>query len=189
MNFAIPVNCIYSMLLNVDRDFLLHSGSSLLVPFLSLATCFVLSAWIGKLLHLSRKQFGVFVMMCSVTNAVFVGYPMCIELFGDTAVPYIMLFYFGNTVLTQTVGISLVRYAGHTANDLALTIYRIVKTPTILAITAAVILSALNVHLPSVLNSFGHHSNSCVTPMALFLMGYIIYEHGVKNITVDRSLS
>lgn len=36
-------------------------------------------------------------MMCSVSNAIFVGLAMCTELFGDTCTPYVMLYYLINT--------------------------------------------------------------------------------------------
>ena len=37
---------------------------------------------------------------------------MCLELFGDVATPYVMLFYLVSSCFTQLIGIPLVRWSG-----------------------------------------------------------------------------
>ena len=79
-----------------------QSGSFLLVPLLgTVVITILLSLLVGRLLKLPRKKLGVFMMMCSVSNAIFVGLAMCTELFGDTCTPYVMLYYLINTSFVQ----------------------------------------------------------------------------------------
>mgnify|MGYP000519699373 CR=1 FL=1 len=112
MSVAIPCMCVYGLTNNLTHDLLAGSLGFLLVPFLSTIGAFLLSLLVGKLLKLPRKRLGVFMMMCSVSNAIFVGLPMCTELFGESCTPYVMLYYLVNTSFVQLVGLSLVRWAG-----------------------------------------------------------------------------
>ena len=83
MSVAIPCMCVYGLTKNLTRELLALSPGFLLVPFLSTLGAFLLSLLAGKLLKLPRRKLGVFMMMCSVSNAIFIGLPMCTELFGD----------------------------------------------------------------------------------------------------------
>ena len=121
MSVAIPCMCVYGLTNNLTHDLLAGSLGFLLVPFLSTIGAFLLSLLVGKLLKLPRKRLGVFMMMCSVSNAIFVGLPMCTELFGESCTPYVMLYYLVNTSFVQLVGLSLVRWAG--ASDELLQVY------------------------------------------------------------------
>ena len=97
LSVAIPCMSVYGLTNNLTRDLLVQSGSFLLVPLLGTVVITILSLLVGRLLKLPRKKLGVFMMMCSVSNAIFVGLAMCTELFGDTCTPYVMLYYLVNT--------------------------------------------------------------------------------------------
>ena len=90
LSVAIPCMSVYGLTNNLTRDLLVQSGSFLLVPLLGTVVITILSLLVGRLLKLPRKKLGVFMMMCSVSNAIFVGLAMCTELFGDTCTPYVM---------------------------------------------------------------------------------------------------
>ena len=112
MSVAIPCMCVYGLTNNLTHELLAGSLGFLLVPLLSTVGAFLLSLLVGRLLKLPRKRLGVFMMMCSVSNAIFIGLPMCTELFGEACTPYVMLYYLVNTSFVQLVGLSLVRWAG-----------------------------------------------------------------------------
>ena len=97
MSVAIPRMCVYGLTNNLTRELLMGSVGFLLVPFLSTVAGFLLSLLVGRLLKLPRRRLGVFMMMCSVSNAIFIGLPMCTELFGEACTPYVMLYYLVNT--------------------------------------------------------------------------------------------
>ena len=101
LSVAIPCMSVYGLTNNLTRDLLVQSGSFLLVPLLGTVVITILSLLVGRLLKLPRKKLGVFMMMCSVSNAIFVGLAMCTELFGDTCTPYVMLYYLVNTSFVQ----------------------------------------------------------------------------------------
>lgn len=106
---------IYGMQNNLTRADVLAAPRLLLIPLLVIPCCVVLSLLTGRLMKLPHRQLGVFVMMAAMGNTIFIGLAMCIELFGDIATPYVMLFYLVSSCFTQLIGIPLVRWSAKPA--------------------------------------------------------------------------
>lgn len=188
MSVAIPCMCVYGLTKNLTREMLALSPGFLLVPFLSTLGAFLLSLLAGKLLKLPRRKLGVFMMMCSVSNAIFVGLAMCTELFGDTCTPYVMLYYLINTSFVQLLFLSLVRWSGESRGFDLKMLQKFLTTPAVIAVFVGLALVWFEVRLPSLVMSYCRYMNNLVTPLALLLTGYIIHDIGLKNVRLDRDL-
>ena len=173
LSVAIPCMSVYGLTNNLTRDLLVQSGSFLLVPLLGTVVITILSLLVGRLLKLPRKKLGVFMMMCSVSNAIFVGLAMCTELFGDTCTPYVMLYYLINTSFVQLLFLSLVRWSGESRGFDLRMLQKFLTTPAVIAVFVGLALVWFEVRLPS---------------LALLLTGYIIHDIGLKNVRLDRDL-
>lgn len=189
MSIAIPCMCVYGLTKNLTREMLALSPGFLLVPFLSTLGAFLLSLLAGRLLKLPRRKLGVFMMMCAVSNAIFIGLPMCTELFGETCTPYVMLYYLVNTSFVQLVGLSLVRWSGDGGGFDCRMLKKFLTTPAVLGVFLGLFLVWFNLRLPPLVMSYCKYMNNLVTPLALLLTGYIIYEIGLKNLRLDRDLA
>lgn len=183
---AMPCTCVYGFKANLSRELISQAHLLLLIPLVCTALSYALAMLAGRLLHMPRKRFGVFVMMCSVSNSIFIGYAMCRELFGDACTPYVMLFYMINTVYTQVVGLAFVRWSGEAEPLSASMALRILRSPPIIGIVVGYALVLLDLPLPALVNSYCRYMNNIVSPLALFLTGRIIYEIGLKNLRLDR---
>lgn len=188
MSVAIPCMSVYGLTNNLTRDLLVQSGSFLLVPLLGTVVITILSLLVGRLLKLPRKKLGVFMMMCSVSNAIFVGLAMCTELFGDTCTPYVMLYYLINTSFVQLLFLSLVRWSGESRGFDLKMLQKFLTTPAVIAVFIGLALVWFEVRLPSLVMSYCRYMNNLVTPLALLLTGYIIHDIGLKNVRLDRDL-
>ena len=189
MSVAIPCMCVYGLTNNLTHELLAGSLGFLLVPLLSTVGAFLLSLLVGRLLKLPRKRLGVFMMMCSVSNAIFIGLPMCTELFGEACTPYVMLYYLVNTSFVQLVGLSLVRWSGEGGGFDKRMIKKFLTTPAVIGVLVSFALVFTGIRLPSLVMSYCKYMNNLVTPLALLLTGYIIYEIGLKNLKLDRDLA
>ena len=178
LSVAIPCMSVYGLTNNLTRDLLVQSGSFLLVPLLGTVVITILSLLVGRLLKLPRKKLGVFMMMCSVSNAIFVGLAMCTELFGDTCTPYVMLYYLVNTSFVQLLFLSLVRWSGESRGFDLKMLQKFLTTPAVIAVFVGLAL----------VMSYCRYMNNLVTPLALLLAGYIIHDIGLKNVRLDRDL-
>ena len=179
LSLAVPCMSIYGLRNNLTRELLGDSLGLLAVPYISIALNFILSYLLARLLRLPKKRRGVFMVMCSLSNSMFVGYAMCTQLFGDACVPYVMFFWFASTCFTQTLAMWLIRRSGEAEGSRS---WRqslaFLRSPTVLGVFTGVTVVLLDVQPPAFLMSYLRYMNNVVSPLALILTGYIIYEMG-----------
>ena len=149
------------------------------------------SALAATLLRLPREQWGVFVAMAGLSNTIFIGIPVCTQLFGEACMPYLMLYYLGNTSVLQSAGILLVERAGSkvTRERGVLPFLRDLFTkPPILMVIFSVLLLVLGLRPPEPVMKFAGYVSGSVSPLALIYCGFIVYEVGLKNLRFLRGL-
>ena len=187
MRVAVPVMCVYSLRTNLTREMLQSSWAILLVPALTSGLLAVLAELVGRALRLEPKQRSVFRMMCCVSNAMFIGYSMCRELFGEACTPYVMLFYLINTGYAQFVGVMGIRRAsGQGGSTPGQAVLAFLRTPSIVGMLIGILVILVDWQPPALLMSSARYINNTVTPLALLLAGNIIHEIGLKNLRIDR---
>ena len=187
MRFAVPVMCIYSLRSNLTLELLMSFWRMLLIPLICSFALYALAGLAGRAFRLEPKQNSVYKLMCSVSNAMFIGYSMCLELFGEACTPYVMTYYLVNTAFAQLVGVAGIRRAGgtdgHSPKDAILAFF---KTPSILGVLAGLLLIVTDLHLPTLAMSCMKYVNNTVTPLALLMAGNTIHEIGLKKLRLDK---
>ena len=108
MNIAVPANCLVGLLNNLNREDLARAGLQVAAALLGVGVTLLLSMGAASLLRLPRERWGVFAAMAGMSNTLFIGIPVCTQLFGEACMPYVMLYYLGNTTFLQSAGILLV---------------------------------------------------------------------------------
>lgn len=191
INIAVPANCIVGLLNNLDRAGLAQAGVQLLSVLLGVGITLLLSMGTASLLRLPRAQWGVFASMAGLSNVLFIGIPVCTQLFGEVCVPYVMLYYLGNTTFLQSAGLLLVERSGDRGErpgGPGRFLRNIFTKPPILGVLLAVVLLLLDVTPPAPVMRFAGYISSTVSPLALIYGGFIVYEVGLKNLRFLRGL-
>ena len=191
INIAVPANCIVVLLNNLDRAELAQAGVQLLSVLLGVGITLLLSMGAASLLRLPRARWGVFATMAGLSNVLFIGIPVCTQLFGEVCVPYVMLYYLGNTTFLQSAGILLVERSGdrgERSEGPGRFLRNIFTKPPILGVLLAIALLLLDVTPPGPVMRFAGYISSTVSPLALIYGGFIVYEVGLKNLRFLRGL-
>lgn len=191
VNIAVPCNCLVGLLNNLDRSSLIQAGGMVLAGVVSVSVNLLASALAATLLRLPRERWGVFVAMAGLSNTIFIGIPVCTQLFGEASMPYIMLYYLGHTSFLQSVGVMLVERAGTGGGQRAglwSFLKDIFSKPPILSVIASILLLALGLRLPGPVMRFANYISGSVSPLALIYCGFIVYEVGLKNLRFLRGL-
>ena len=187
MRFAVPVMCVYSLRSNLTREML---GSSLPLLIVSTVTLFILyvsSTLLGKRMGLAPRQNSVFSIMCAVSNGMFIGYPMCMELFGESCIPYVMLYFLVNTAFAQLVGVSGIRRAGTgTKQSAREELVGFFTTPSVVGVLVGFLLIIVDWTPPAVVMTCARYINDTVTPLALLSAGNVIYGLKLRELRPDR---
>lgn len=191
INIAVPCNCIVGLLDNLDRSSLMQAGGMVATAILSVVITVLASAGVAMLLRLPHGRWGVFVAMAGFSNTLFIGIPVCTQLFGETSMPYIMLYYIGHTTLMQSVGVMLVERAGAKPGQkggIVQFLRDVFLKPPILSVIFSVLMLTLGWKLPNTLMRFANYISGSVSPLALIYCGFIVYEVGLKNLRFLRGL-
>jgi len=163
-----------------EKNFLSRFIINIAVP----ANCIV-----GLLNNLDRAELArAGVQLLSV---LFIGIPVCTQLFGDVCVPYVMLYYLGNTTFLQSAGILLVERSGdrgERSEGPGRFLRDMFTKPPILGVLLAIALLLLDVTPPGPVMRFTGYISSTVSPLALIYGGFIVYEVGLKNLRFLRGL-
>ena len=188
IKIGMPCMCINNILGQFSRDFLDDAAYLLLLPLLAMALTLGISLLIAGAFKLPRKKYGGFVVMCAFSNSFFIGMPMCRELFGEEAVPYVMCCYLINTTFFWTVGNILLQRSGSEEQkkpDIKVTLKKIFQPPLI-AIICCIPLMLLGFKPPEIVITFTGYMADVVTPLGLIYIGFVLYEAGLKNLRLDR---
>ena len=185
INRAVPANCVVGLVNNLNRDDLARACVLLLSVLLGVGTTLLLCMGIATLLRLPRARWGVFVAMAGLSNVLFIGVPVCTQLFGEACLPYVMLYYLGNTSFLQSAGILLVERSGSRGSrpgGPGRFLRDIFTKPPILGVMLAVVLLLLDVSLPGPVMRVAGYIGNTVSPLALIYGGFIVYEVGLRNL-------
>lgn len=191
VNIAVPCNCIVGLLNNLDRGGLLQAGGMVLAGVAAVTANLLVSALAATVLRLPRERWGVFVAMAGLSNTIFIGIPVCTQLFGEASMPYIMLYYIGHTSFLQSVGVMLVERAGTKPGKktgFGTFLRDLFSKPPILSVLLSILLLALDLRLPDPVMKFANYISGSVSPLALIYCGFIVYEVGLKNLRFLRGL-
>lgn len=191
VNIAVPCNCIVGLLDNLDREGMVQAAGMMATGVASVILTVLISAAAATLLRLPRERWGVFVAMAGFSNTLFIGIPVCTQLFGQVSMPYIMLYYIGHTSLMQSIGMMLLERAGSKAGQrggLLQFLKDVFLKPPILSVIFSIVVLALGLKLPNTLMRFADYISGSVSPLALIYCGFIVYEVGLKNLRFVRGL-
>lgn len=167
MTVALPPLMIHSLYANFTHDALLEAAPDLVLPFVSIFASYLAGHVLASLLHISKGRRGIFICTCCIANAIFIGVPVNVALFGEASVPSCMLYYLANTTMFWALGAYLIiRDAGgehrFTLKEMLLKL----RTPPLMGFAAGVILLLANVPIPH----FAMAGRFLLAPLCLFLL-------------------
>ena len=190
INIAVPCTCLTGILNNLNRAMLADAGTMVVAAFLTVGMTLLFAMGAGRALKLPRERSGVFSAMAGLSNVIFVGMPLVVGIFGEAAIPYLMIYYLANTTLLQTVGLALIQRSGaQTDGGGGGSVLRaMAKKPPVIAIFVSVALLVTNLRPPEVLMTFAQYISDTVSVMALIYCGFVVYEVGIKNLRLLPAL-
>ncbi|MBP3371752.1 MAG: AEC family transporter [Clostridia bacterium] len=183
--------CVPSvMLVNVfeyfDPEMLKSAGAALLVPFFTVLCGWFLGRLVARLLRLPKNKWGVFAMIFTFSNTVFVGLPVNQALFGDAASVPALFYFLGNTVVFWTLGAWGVRMdAGIDAPFFSWKSLKAILSPSLVTLIISMIWLFSGIPVPTFLMQAAKKLGSPGTPLAMMIAGGVIYR-GIKRGTWKR---
>ena len=141
-----------------------------------------LSLGIERIFRLQGNRRRVFRAIVMFGNVGFMGIPLVVELYPDTALLYISLFTILDQGLFWTYGVSLTRPVTAEKEPLSLKGLKNLLSPALAAILLATVLVLLDIHLPRVLVTALDKLGEASMPLSLIYIGGMLSLTDVRKV-------
>ncbi|HET6450554.1 MAG TPA: AEC family transporter [Spirochaetia bacterium] len=191
---ALPAYMVSTLLGGYDAAKLVALLPGLLLPAVTLVATYGIGRALAALLRMSPGRRGTFSSMFALSNAIFVGLPVNLVLFGDKSLPYVLLYYMANTTLFWTIGVYGIARDGaavrHEARPPFFTrgSLRRIFSPPLVAFLAAIALILVGIKLPGFIMDFCRILGSMTTPLSMLFVGIVLSGVAWKTIRLDRDI-
>ena len=154
---------------------------------LPLAACLVsllvlLCSWqLARLLQLSRRTQGGFLVATGCINSVYFAYPVILGTLGDEGLARAVLFDLGQTALTLTVIYALAVWHGDASSSARSSLSRFLSAPPLLALLFILLLKFVGYHLPMWFRDLLTPLHLTTTPLASLVLGLSISFDAVRR--------
>ncbi|MBQ9406889.1 MAG: AEC family transporter [Desulfovibrio sp.] len=187
-NVALPPYLMYAIMNNFQRDRLWEMLQGILPPLLSVSLAFLLALGLAKIFRVQRKRCGLFCASIANSNTIFIGIPVNIALFGEGAMPHVLLYYIASTIFFWTIGqYAILSDAEKMAGVQRMQLSKIFSPP-LLGFLLGLALTALGCELPHVLKMVAQNLGNLTTPLAMIFIGISLYDMGVTKLTLDKDI-
>lgn len=184
---ALPAYMLYNITHFMSREELGRLAYGTLIPFISILVCFGGGMLMARLLKIERKRHGIFCAGVAFSNTIFIGLPVNLALFGETAVPYVLLYYFANTTLFWTLGNYFMARDGKGSQIRLIsrkTLQQVISPP-MLGLIAGVLMLKSGLALPGFIAAAAHSLGGITTPLALMILGITMQSVSAKQLRLD----
>lgn len=182
MRMALPAYIFINTAEGATRQGL---AESLLVIPLAIALylmLFLLSLLLEKVFQLKGNRSHVFRAIVMFGNVGFMGIPLVVELYPDTALLYISLFTILDQGLFWTYGVSLTKPVSDQKEKISLKNLKNLLSPALIAIVSATILVLLDIHLPKLLITTLSKLGASSMPLSLLYIGGMLSMTDVRKV-------
>ncbi len=183
---GLPGMIISKLFTQYTSQTLIDSAAGILAPAISLLLTGLIGYGVAHLAKIPGGRRGAFTCMFTFSNAVFIGLPVSMALFGDAVVPYTLLYYIANTVLFWSAGYSLLQkdgvdVEGRRGQAPALQGNGAARWRRMLPMQLVVFLGCaglvlLGVRLPKFVLDAAGYVSGLVTPLSLIYTGLLIMD-------------
>jgi len=180
VSLALPAYMIANLMGGYDRAELLAMLPGLPIPFATMLVSFALGGLVAAAARIPDDRRGTFASMFSLSNTIFIGLPVNLVLFGESSLPYVLLYYIANTSLFWTVGVygiardGAVRTGGPAPKFVSREGLRRVLSPPLVAFLVAAALIMAGLALPPFVLGLARTVGNMTTPLSMIFIGITI---------------
>ncbi|TCO74608.1 AEC family transporter [Marinisporobacter balticus] len=188
INVSLPLMMVVNIPMRFSKEKLFHSLNGIIIAFASIIATYLMAICISKILKIDEDKRGIFCTMITFANAIFIGLPVNISLFGEESATYVFLYYIANTSLFWTLGVNSIRNSNGKNRKKISGIESLKKifSPPFMGFIVGIMLVLLEINLPAfIINPFQYIGN-LTTPLSMFFIGTVIYSIDFKQIKLDR---
>ena len=184
---ALPPYLFVNVLSTFTHEEFTRLIPGVLAPLISILLNFALGHLLVRLFRVDRTRRGLVTTGCASANTIFIGLPVNVALFGEAALPYVLLYFFANSLFFWTLGQhALSRDGDETRWSIGL---RQIFSPPLLGFGLGILVLLADLAPPKVILDSAALLGSLTTPLALLFIGLSLGSVSGSAFKPDRDLS
>lgn len=194
INLAVPGTVVYSLYSHFTRQQLIEAWLPLLIIFLVMPLAYLLGSVFARLFKVPATRRGVFVVLFSFSNSMFIGFPVAQALFGDTGMPYAVFFFLANTTFFWLLGSYAIKRDAdvikgqHERFRLREALAKLIQPPILTVFIMFVVIFA-EIKLPDMILTTARYIGNMTTPLSLIFIGCMIYDMGFEGMKWEKGIA
>jgi predicted permease len=192
---ALPAYMVANLMGGYDRQKLLSLLPGVPIPFVAMLASYGLARILAWLCRIRRGRRGTFASMFALSNTIFVGLPVNLVLFGESSLPFVLLYYIANTSLFWTIGVHGIAAdgaalaGGGPSRLFSLSSLKRMLSPPLLAFLASILAIILGIKLPAFFLDFCKTIGSMTTPLSMLFVGIVVARVDWKKVRLERDIA
>ena len=185
---VLPPYLLRNMTTSLEREQLIDLLAGIGIPFMSIFGTFLLAVLLSRILKVAPLRKGIFQAAFATSNTMLIGLPINIALFGEASIPYVLLYYFGNTVFFWTIGSYIISHSGEraTVRMFSRQTLKQIFSPPLLGFLCGLLLVYFEIRLPDFLDKTCKYVGDMAVALGTMYVGMMIEETDLKKSTLDR---
>jgi predicted permease len=177
VSVALPAYMVSNFMGGYDRAKLLSMLPGLPLPFATMLGSYVLARAIARIAGVKNGRKRTFATMVALSNTIFIGLPVNTILFGDQSLPFVLLYYIGNTVTFWTIGVYGIAKDGAelggraTPRLLSVESIRRIFSPPLVFLIGSIAMILLGVRPPDFILKLCGSVGAMTTPLSMLFVG------------------
>ena len=186
IQLAVPLMTISSLPKRFTLEELVASSMGIVVAFAGIFLAYAIAYVISLFLKIDVEERGVFCVLFSLSNSMFIGLPMNISLYGEESAPYVFLYFIANTLVFWTIGVYNIKKHSYKNEDSGIIgDIKKVFSPPLIGFIIGVLLIVFKLELPNFLEDSFNYIGQLSTPLAMFFIGTVIYNMDFKEMKIN----
>ncbi len=172
---------------NFTKQTVFQSSIYIIVSFVAIGVVYIICKIVIRAANIDKKKQGVFTALFTYSNSVYIGLPVAIAIFGQSALALALFYYIANTTFMNSLGFLEIAKDGQLINGKKekIGIGQIAKKilqPPIIGIGIGFALVMSGITLPEFLASALDMTGQITSPLALMFMGIVLQRTGISCI-------
>ncbi|MCL2029367.1 MAG: AEC family transporter [Deltaproteobacteria bacterium] len=168
---ALPPYLFVNVLATFDREEFTRLIPGVLAPLISILFNFALGLLLTRLLKVDRSRRGLVTAGFASSNTIFLGLPINLALFGEAALPYVLLYFFANSSFFWTLGQYSISRDGSLASRGWSKGIKQAFSPPLLGFALAIAVLLMGLKPPKLILDSATLLGSLTVPLALLFIG------------------
>ena len=187
---SLPTYMIWNLLSTFDRAKFIPLLAGVFVPAIAMLISFAIGFLLSNVIGLAQNRKGTFRSAFFCSSAIFVGVPVNLALFGESSIPYVLIYFLANAFLFWTIGNYSISLDGKNAPARLISVASVKKvfSPPFIGFSLAVVFILLQVSLPNFLMITFKYLGAMTTPLSMLFIGIAMYGVKFSQIRITKDL-